>query len=104
MPAMVRAEAGSKRRARRIQKRLSPTAPRRRCSSTTTLQIRKPQEGRRPGDFPVGKAGFEPATSASRTLRANQAALLPVLVMSLGEVYLTTTVPTILGWIRHAYW
>src|SRR4051812_27217871 len=25
----------------------------------------------------VGKAGFEPATSASRTLRANQAALLP---------------------------
>ncbi len=26
----------------------------------------------------VGKAGFEPATSASRTLRANQAALLPV--------------------------
>ncbi len=27
----------------------------------------------------VGKAGFEPAASASRTLRANQAALLPVL-------------------------
>ena len=26
----------------------------------------------------VGKAGFEPAASASRTLRANQAALLPV--------------------------
>ena len=25
----------------------------------------------------VGKAGFEPATSASRTLRANQAAPLP---------------------------
>jgi hypothetical protein len=29
-------------------------------------------------DVLVGKAGFEPATSASRTLRANQAALLPV--------------------------
>ncbi len=28
--------------------------------------------------FLVGKAGFEPAASASRTLRANQAALLPV--------------------------
>ncbi len=28
--------------------------------------------------FVVGKAGFEPAASASRTLRANQAALLPV--------------------------
>ena len=28
--------------------------------------------------FAVGKAGFEPAASASRTLRANQAALLPV--------------------------
>src|SRR5438309_11258141 len=28
----------------------------------------------------VGKAGFEPATSASRTLRANQAALLPGVV------------------------
>jgi hypothetical protein len=27
--------------------------------------------------FLVGKAGFEPAASASRTLRANQAALLP---------------------------
>ena len=26
----------------------------------------------------VGKAGFEPPASASRTLRANQAALLPV--------------------------
>ena len=31
---------------------------------------------------PVGKAGFEPATSASRTLRANQAALLPVVEAS----------------------
>ncbi len=29
------------------------------------------------GIIVVGKAGFEPATSASRTLRANQAALLP---------------------------
>ena len=30
-----------------------------------------------PAVFLVGKAGFEPAASASRTLRANQAALLP---------------------------
>src|SRR5713101_8858036 len=39
--------------------------PRRRCHVSPDQRLR------------VGKAGFEPAASASRTLRANQAALLP---------------------------
>lgn len=38
-----------------------------------------PPRGNEPGAFLlVGKGGFEPPASASRTLRANQAALLPV--------------------------
>ena len=40
---------------------------------TTVADSRKPL----PAVFLVGKGGFEPPASASRTLRANQAALLP---------------------------
>src|SRR5918998_2824250 len=48
----------------------------------STLQANPKRKRERRGATPgaVGERGFEPPTSASRTLRANRAALLPALV------------------------
>src|SRR3954453_4279341 len=51
----------------------------------------------------VGAPGFEPGTSASRTLRANQAALRPVFVISrLGDASPPPEPGNSIGRVRHA--